>query len=84
MMADSDFVEERVREFVADAADLPVADVGIDDNLYEDLGVDSLGAMSIFVDLSYEFGIAEPKSEEVEQVDTPRKLVAFVLAPALS
>jgi acyl carrier protein/3-hydroxymyristoyl/3-hydroxydecanoyl-(acyl carrier protein) dehydratase len=50
----------RIRNFVSDALDCPVEKVGPDDHLYETLHLDSLGAMAVFIDLSYQFGIPEP------------------------
>ncbi|HXZ02402.1 MAG TPA: acyl carrier protein [Stellaceae bacterium] len=52
---------DRIRGFVSDALDLPVEKVGPDDHFYETLGLDSLGAVAVFIDLSYAFGIPEPE-----------------------
>jgi 3-hydroxymyristoyl/3-hydroxydecanoyl-(acyl carrier protein) dehydratase/acyl carrier protein len=68
-----------IREFVADAADCPVADVADDDDIYGKLGVDSLGAIAIFVDLAYHFHVAEPRLEaEFRALNTPRAMLAYV------
>jgi acyl carrier protein len=51
---------DRIRGFVADALDCPIEQVGLDDHIYETLGLDSLGSVAVFVDLFYEFGVPEP------------------------
>lgn len=74
-------IEDAVRVIVADAADLPPGRIGLDDNLFTELGVDSLGTVAIYVDLSYRFGLPEPVDEEsFRALDTLRKLVERVRA----
>jgi acyl carrier protein len=69
----------RIREFVADAADCALDQVGPDDDIYEGLGVDSLGGAAIFIDISYEFRVPEPTEiAELATLNTPAKLVAYV------
>lgn len=53
-----------VIRIVAEAADVDEEEVGFDDNLVDDLGIDSLGIVGIFVDLAFEFQINEPKRDE--------------------
>jgi len=53
---------ERIRNFIAAAVDCPVEQIGEDDHLYETINLDSLGAMAVFIDMSYEFGIPAPNS----------------------
>ena len=80
-MVEREALEEMVREFVAEAADIPISKVGLDANLYTALEIDSLGAVSIFVNLAYTFGVQEPQDEEEYiRLDTPRKLLEYVLA----
>lgn len=70
---------DRIRTFIADAADKPVDAVGPGTNIYVDLGVDSLGGACIFIDISYEFGMAEPETTETYVgLDTASKIVAWV------
>jgi acyl carrier protein len=69
---------DRIRGFVADALDRSVEFVGSDDHLYETLGLDSLGAVAVFIDMSYEFGIPEPVSDlDFSALNTPRLLVDY-------
>jgi 3-hydroxymyristoyl/3-hydroxydecanoyl-(acyl carrier protein) dehydratase/acyl carrier protein len=69
----------RIREFVADAADIPLERVGPDDDIYLDLAVDSLGAAAIFIDIAYHFNIPEPQErDEFVLLNTPSKIVLFV------
>jgi acyl carrier protein len=77
------YLERKVREFVADAADLPLERVGLEDNLYTDLGIDSLASIAIFVELMSEFGVPEPGSDsEYAELDTAKKLVNYVMENA--
>ncbi|MBZ5505126.1 MAG: hypothetical protein LAO78_06545 [Acidobacteriia bacterium] len=72
---------KRICEFVADAADCSPEQVGADDDIYQALHVDSLGAMAIFIDISYEFRVPEPDSDtEFAALNTPTKLLAYVRA----
>jgi acyl carrier protein len=71
----------RIRDFVADAADCPVGQVGPDTDLYEELRVDSLGAAAIFIDISYEFKIPEPaQAADFALLNTPSKIVLYIRA----
>lgn len=78
-LPDDTVVLERIRAFVADAADCNVDQVDPDDDIYTTLHVDSLGAAAIFIDISYEFKIPEPDSEtDFQSLNTPRKLLTHV------
>jgi acyl carrier protein/3-hydroxymyristoyl/3-hydroxydecanoyl-(acyl carrier protein) dehydratase len=71
----------RIRAFVADAADCPIDSVGPDDDLYLELKVDSLGAAAIFIDIAYEFRIPEPTEvASFALLNTPSKIVVYVKA----
>ena len=77
-LSDAD-IEGHVRTFVADAADCDVAEVGCDTNIYVDLGVDSLGIVAIFIDVSYTFGVPEPAIEEdYKRLETVAKIVSYI------
>jgi acyl carrier protein len=68
----------RIRCFVADALDRSVELIGSYDHLYETLGLDSLGAVAVFIDMSYEFGIPEPASDlEFSALNTARLLADY-------
>lgn len=71
---------ESVKRIVADAADYPLEKVALDDNIYLEYGLDSLGAVAIMVELNEMFGVPEPKSEpEFRELSTVRKLVEYVV-----
>lgn len=71
--------------FVADAADCDIAKVSPDSDIYNELGVDSLGAMAIFIDMAFEFGAPEPGNQfDFAAVNTPRKLLQYVNATQTS
>jgi len=70
---------ERICAFIADAADVPAADVSANTHIYEELGVDSLGATAIFIDVAYEFGIPEPAEPmDYAAINTASKIVEYV------
>jgi len=78
---ESEELAAMVKEFIADAADISTDRVGLDDSIYTTLGVDSLGAVSIFVNIAYTFGVEQPgDDEEYARLDTCRKIVDYVLA----
>ena len=74
----------KVRAFVADAADVPLERVEPTTHLYEELEVDSLGFVLIFINLEEDFGISEPENfEELGQsLLTPADIVEFALSLA--
>ncbi len=79
--ADDGKLLDRIRDFIADAADKPLDAVGPDTNIYTELGVDSLGGACIFIDISYEFGMAEPEDASAYiGLDTATKITAWVRA----
>jgi len=74
-------VYERVRAFVADAADAKLEDVEPHTDIVKELGVDSLGFVLIFINLEDEYGIAEPENfDEIgPTLRTPADIVDFAL-----
>jgi len=77
--SDDSILLERILRFIADAADKPVTTVTPDLDIYGELGVDSLGGACIFIDISYEFGIPEPKAEtDFAELNTARKILGYV------
>jgi acyl carrier protein len=70
---------ERVRSFVADAADFRQKEIATDASLFADIGMDSLGFVAVFIDVAYVFGIPEPASEEeYKTLDSVEKIVRFI------
>lgn len=81
LKATDDSILARIATFVADAADVPLAQVTPTCDIYADLGVDSLGTMAIFVDISYEFDAPEPPEDfDFKSCTTPLALMAYVRA----
>lgn len=71
-------LEEKVLEIVAEAANITEDEVGLDDRLVEDLGIDSLGIVGVFIDLAFEFKIKEPqRDEDWREHNTPRRIIEF-------
>jgi 3-hydroxymyristoyl/3-hydroxydecanoyl-(acyl carrier protein) dehydratase len=78
-LPDDTVILDRIRVFVADAADCGIDQVGLDDDIYDNLHVDSLGATAIFIDISYEFRVREPDSDtDFQALNTPRKRLSYV------
>jgi acyl carrier protein len=76
--SDSELIN-RIKDAVADALDCSAEQVGLDDNLYETLGLDSLGTVAVFTDLSYFFGTPEPDSDfDFESIHSVRLLAEYV------
>jgi len=75
-------VYEKVRAFVADAADVTLDAVHPQTNIFTELGVDSLGLALILVNLEDEYSVTEPENirEIGPQLDTPIAIVDFALA----
>lgn len=68
-----------IREFVADAADCALEDVGNDTNIFDELEVDSLGIVAILIDVAYTFDVPEPTSEAAyKSMDSVRKIAEYV------
>jgi acyl carrier protein len=76
--SDSELIS-KIRDAVADALDCSPEQVGLDDNLYGTLGLDSLGTVAVFTELSYFFGIPEPDSNfDFESLHSVRLLAVYV------
>ena len=80
MIPDSDAqLRRQITEFVADAADVDVDDVDADENFYEAHGLDSLGILTVFIDMKDAFGVEEPDADaDWEAYSTVNVLVAYV------
>ncbi|WP_018236251.1 phosphopantetheine-binding protein [Ensifer sp. BR816] len=76
----------QVRAFVADAADVPLERVTPEVNLFDDLGIDSLGLLLILINLEETYGLKVPGNlEELgPQLSTPSSIVIFALDAAAS
>lgn len=75
-----ELLRKKVINIVAEAADMTEHEISLDDNFVNDLGLDSLGIVGIFVDLSYEFKINQPQRDEDWHVyNTPRLLCEFAI-----
>jgi len=69
---------EKIRSSVAEALDVPIDEVGIDDNLFEELGLDSLGTVMVLIDLAYDYGVPEPPRDfDFTTLHSVRALAAY-------
>jgi acyl carrier protein len=72
-----------VRAVVAEALDLPAGEIAEDQELADDLGVDSLGMIQIRVGLEHALGVRAPDDIDVDEarsIRTVRDLIALVEA----
>jgi len=69
----SDAVFQKVAELVAARVHLSPAEVSLD-STFQDLGIDSLAALSLIYDLEDEFGIEIP-NEEAMNVQTVKQII---------
>lgn len=70
---------DKVCAVIADVMDLPADLVGPDQDLFVDLGVESLSLVSIFVFLKRYMGTPEPVDKEhYQSLNTPRLIARYV------
>lgn len=82
-MSEATFTEEEIREgvrrAVGEALDRPPQTIEPGANLYREYGLDSLGAIFLFVEINVAFGVPEPTAEdEFIRLSTVEKIVEFV------
>lgn len=77
-------VYEKVRAFVADAADVDLEQVTPDVDIFQQLKVDSLGLVLVLINLEDAFGVPEPEDlkEVGPQLSTPAAIVRFAIQAA--
>ena len=71
-------VEQKVLSFVAERAAVPASEISLD-STFEELGIDSLAALSIALDVETEFGLDIP-DEDVFSLRTVGDVVAGIRA----
>lgn len=76
-MSEADLIV-KITGIVAEAANRSTEGVGPDMNLFEEIGVDSLGIVMVYVEMSMDFGIPEPSPDaDLRAIDTITKLAAY-------
>lgn len=75
----SDEIFERIAEILADSFELDRAEIKPESTLYEDLDLDSIDAIDIFVQLREVTG-RRPDPNDAKKIRTVEELVAFVEA----
>jgi acyl carrier protein len=68
-----------IRELVEIGLDRKLDEFTLEHNFYTDLGLDSMGAIALFVELQRRTGI-EISEEEAPNIQTGRQLEAFIAA----
>lgn len=72
-------IEQQVIRCISRSTGIPVSEITADSHLEGDLGLDSLGRVSVVMDVEDEFGVDLP-GDALENVATVRELVALLAA----
>jgi acyl carrier protein len=70
-------LEARIIEMIADVADVGRETITLDDDLYSQVGMDSLGSVALVVEIQRELGVVIPE-EVIPKLLTARSYVQFV------
>ena len=75
-------IRERVKEIIAEVADLDPKEIGDDDRFVEDLDLDSLTLLELTVDVDYEFQlkVEEDRLKALTSIPETVALVEEILA----
>lgn len=74
-----DLVLQHVCFHIADLLECSSDDIYPDDNVFTELGMDSLSILSLYISLKKTFRIPEPASpEEYQLLSTPRLIASYV------
>ncbi len=77
---DDDAVLHQVCCHISELLECAQDEIRPDDNLFTELGMDSLSILSLFIGLKRTFRVAEPASpEEYQLLSTPRKVARYVV-----
>lgn len=79
---DTQEITLKIKQIIADVADLDMEAIGTDDHFLEDLDLDSLALLEIGVDVDYEFklGVSEERLGQLRSVAETVDLVTERLA----
>lgn len=78
-LQDTDEVRSIIRKLVADLAERELDEVGDDDDFFDSLGLDSMHALELGIELEKALGI-QVRGEDIAELRTVSKAVAFVVA----
>lgn len=75
-------ITEKIKEIIADVANLDPSEIGDEATFIEDLGLDSLSLLEIGVDVDYQFklGVSDERLKELRSVKDAVELVVQCLA----
>lgn len=68
---------DKLKEIIEDKLSVDVADITVETNFKDDLGVDSLDLFELVMALEEEFGVEIP-SEDLEQLTTVGKVIEYI------
>lgn len=72
-------IRQKIKDVIANVANVPAARIGDDASFQQELGLDSLSLLEIGVDVDYEFKLGLPE-ESWHQIDSVDDTVALVLS----
>ena len=75
-------IRERIKQIIADVANLDAGEIGDQANFIEELELDSLSLLEIGVDIDYQFklGVSDERLKELRTVEDAVELVQQVRA----
>jgi acyl carrier protein len=76
-MTDADRIRDTVRESVNRITGIAPSEINDDSNFRDDLGLDSLSALEVMVDVEYAFKIKVPE-ERIQTIQTVRDTIVVV------
>lgn len=75
---DASQIRAKIKDIIANVANLDAKAIADDASFFDDLGLDSLSLLEIGVDLDYEFKLGVPE-ERLQELRTVQDSVALVL-----
>lgn len=78
-MATTEEIRAKLADIISEYTGTSADDVQLDKSFTEDLGVDSLARVEIFMDVEKEFGVEIPE-EEAKNISTVGDAVAYIEA----
>jgi acyl carrier protein len=70
-------LQEKVFELISEQFGMELADIRVDQDIYTDIGADSLDAVELVMALEEEFGLEIP-DEEIEKCRTVQDIITFL------
>ena len=69
-------------EIALDSFDDDIPDIGMDSDLYRDVGLDSMGGVALAIEIQRRFKVRIPE-ELAPELRTPRQLIDYIVSQAV-